>query len=123
LAWLFEDERDAVAVAALRHVQTEGAVVPHLWWWEVANVIVAAQRRKRASREEADEMFEELAALPIRSESCAHGFGAEIALARRFQLSVYDAAYLELALRTRRPLITRDTALMTAARELKLLWE
>jgi predicted nucleic acid-binding protein len=122
LSWLFEDERDASSVAALRHVQAEGALAPRLWWWEVANAIILAERRRRIPATEADRMFEEAESLPIRSESDESGFGAELALARRFRLSIYDAVYLELALRTHRQLVTRDAALSAAARELGLLW-
>jgi predicted nucleic acid-binding protein len=123
LAWLFEDERDAEAVASLQYIQSAGALVPQLWWWEIANVIIAAERRGRTKLAQADQMLEELAALPIRSDTASGTFGAEVSLARRFHLSVYGAAYLELALRTRRPLITRDTTLMKAARELQIFWE
>jgi predicted nucleic acid-binding protein len=123
LAWLFDDERDAEALASLRYIQSAGALVPQLWWWEIANVIVSAERRGRMKLAQADQMFEELAALSICSDTASGAFGAEVSLARRFHLSVYDAAYLELALRTRRSLITRDVALMKAARELQILWE
>jgi len=44
-------------------------------------------------------------------------------LVTRFQLSAYDACYLELAIRLRRPLMTRDQRLATAAREMGVLWE
>jgi predicted nucleic acid-binding protein len=121
LAWVFDDERDAQAMSALDRVAEFGAVVPRLWWWEVANVILSAVRRKRIKREDADEILEELGALPIYLDTgSAPGFGAETALARRFNLSVYDAAYLELGLRTGLELLTNDAHLDRAARELGL---
>jgi len=39
-----------------------------------------------------------------------------IGLAERFELTVYDATYLELAIRRGMPLASRDSALNNAAR-------
>jgi predicted nucleic acid-binding protein len=62
--------------------------------------------------------------MPIAIDAIAPApdFGAELQLARRFALSVYDAAYLELATRRGLHLATKDTALRTAASALGLLW-
>jgi len=119
LAWVFDDERDTNALAALERVLGAGAVVPRLWWWEVANVVLSAARRGRIKRSVSVEVFEDLSALPIRlDEAASPGFGAEVALARRFNLSVYDAAYLELSQRLGLELLTKDARLDRAAREL-----
>jgi len=96
-----------------------GAVVPSLWWFEIRNVLLVAERRQRLTGAESDEFLAELARLPIEIDR--EPVSAEVlALGRRFKLSAYDAAYLELALRRQATLATFDAALAAAARRLKV---
>lgn len=93
-------------------------VAPTLWRFEVANTLMMLARRKRFSAAEADRMLAELATLQI-SEKMAGAdrvWTATLALARLHKLTVYDAAYLELAIRLDAPLATYDNALIAAAR-------
>jgi predicted nucleic acid-binding protein len=124
IAWSFPDERDPDSLAAGRHILAEHAVVPALWRWEVQNVLVNAERRGRVAAGATSEILQRLQAMPIAVDATAPapGFGAELQLARRFTLSVYDAAYLELAARRSLHLATKDVALRKAAAELGLLW-
>jgi predicted nucleic acid-binding protein len=124
MAWSFPDERDPESLAAGRHILAEHAIVPALWRWEVQNVLVNAERRGRVTSGAITEILRALQALPITVDASAPApdFGAELQLARRFSLSVYDAAYLELAARRSLHLATKDAALRTAAAELGLLW-
>ena len=90
-------------------------VVPALWWFEVRNGLVVNERRNRVSAIETTGFLQRLSntALTIdRSPDEA----TLMALARRHRLTVYDAAYLELAMRERAPLATLDAALAAAAR-------
>ena len=124
ITWLFADERDADSMAAAQFVLREGALVPSLWRWEVQNVLRNAEKRRRISGDEIGTILRELQALPITVDSIASNieFGAELQLARRFSLTVYDAAYLELAARRSLRLATKDAALEAAALQLDLLW-
>jgi predicted nucleic acid-binding protein len=119
IAWLFEDERTEATVTVLRRVATEGAIVPSLWRLEVANVLEAAVRRRRCDRPHVDRSLERLGALPITAdeETDSRAWSETLALAREAGLTLYDAAYLDLALRRRLALATRDAALVVAARE------
>lgn len=124
MAWSFPDERDPESLAAGRHILAEHAIVPALWRWEVQNVLVNAERRGRVTSGTITEILQALQAMPITVDAPAPApnFGAELQLARRFSLSVYDAAYLELAARRSLHLATKDAALRSAAAELGLLW-
>ena len=97
-------------------------VVPSLWPFEVANSLLVLLRRKRILPEERDRALDALAGLPlvVDDEGGRLPFGRTSELAAEHGLSVYDAAYLELALRRRLPLATRDDALRKAARDWRL---
>jgi predicted nucleic acid-binding protein len=117
LAWCFLDERPESAVAVLNQVTDTGALVPALWHLEIANALQAAVRRGRISTAFRDETLSDLAALPITvdNETDRHAWRGTLGLAERFDLTLYDAAYLELAHRTRLPLASLDVPLWKAA--------
>lgn len=116
-AWCFEDEADAATDALLDQVAVEGAVVPPLWTYELANVLAGAERRGRIDAGRVSTILDLLAALPIAVDPrpAAELPRPLIDLARAADLTAYDAAYLEIALRTGLPLATRDAALARAA--------
>jgi len=122
LAWLVERPRAAeraAALAVLRGLVARPALVPALWHAEIVNALAAGERRGRIAEARALEFLDKLSELPIETDT-AHGprWWADVrALARRHGLSVYEAAYLELALRERAELATFDRALARAARE------
>ena len=122
LSWYFEDERTPMADAVLDQVTNEGAVVPSLWRLETANGLQVAIRRRRIDAAFRDSALTHLAHLPITidAETDAQAWTNTLELADRFQLTIYDAAYLELANRRRLPLATLDSALRTAAEALGL---
>jgi predicted nucleic acid-binding protein len=117
LAWCFDDESTAAIDAVMLKVANEGAVTPSLWRFEVANGLQTAIRRKRIDGAYRDRMLTNLAALNIRidAESDSYVWSATVRLAALHGLTVYDAAYLELAQRRRLPLATFDAALARAA--------
>jgi len=118
LSWYFEDERTPEADAILDRVVEEGAMVPLLWRLEIANGLQMAIRRKRIDIRFRDTAIAHLSRLPITvdSDTNAQAWTSILQLADRFRLTVYDAAYLELAQRRSLPLATRDRALRSAAR-------
>lgn len=122
LSWLFDDERDDRSRAMLDQLRSARAFVPALWRWEVQNALLISERRTLAA-EDAQRMLEDLQSLRIEIEAVRNEMlGAEIALARRFSLTAYDAAYLDLAIRRDAPLMTRDAKLADAAKQMGLLW-
>jgi len=122
LSWYFEDEQTPVGEAVMDRVAMEGAFVPSLWRYEVANGFLRAIRRKRIFAAYRDASLAELRHLPITIDRIGDDmtWTATLALADRFQLSIYDAAYLELAKRRGLPLATGDQALGAAAQTLEL---
>ena len=117
IAWMFGDERTEGTAAALRHVVAEGAIVPSLWRLEVANVLRNAVRRGRCDEAYVDRSLSRLGQYPITvdAETDDHAWGATRILAREPGLTLYDAAYLELAKRSGLPLASCDRLLVAAA--------
>jgi predicted nucleic acid-binding protein len=112
--WAFQDEQDPRADAAYVRIKTEEAVVPSLWWFEIRNILVVSERRKRITESDTGVFLRNLAGLRIRIDREPEE-GAVLRLARTHRLSVYDASYLELALRATIPLATLDGELAAAA--------
>jgi predicted nucleic acid-binding protein len=118
LAWVFGDERHDTAWAIIDRLTQGAACAPALFPLEVANGLLVAHRRGRLSPEQTRSAVVLLEALPIEVdlETPQQAFGAIWALASRHQLSSYDAAYLELAVRRALPIATLDARLARAAR-------
>ena len=106
-------------------VSASGALTPALFRLEMQNALLQALRRKRMTRTLVVERLGDLDRLNLVVDSAATNltFDSGLMLAERFGLSAYDAAYLELAERAKRPLMTRDKTLRDAARMMRLLWE
>jgi predicted nucleic acid-binding protein len=120
LTWCFEDEVTAATEAIGSRVDADGAVVPSLWRLEVANALLLAERRGRLDRRGVEQRLALLSALPISidAETDPHAWNDTMLLARAERLTLYDAAYLELAIRVDGTLATLDRALARAARHL-----
>jgi predicted nucleic acid-binding protein len=93
------------------------AFVPSIWPLEVANALWVGERRKRCTQADTLAWTGFLQSLPIivDEETARRAWGEVLALARLESLSVYDATYLELALRLELPLATLDSKLSAAA--------
>jgi len=119
LGFLMKDEREAHALKALATVESGVPThVPAHWCVEVANGLIMAERRKRASQADITEALNLVRELPVKTddETGQRLGGATAALARQYNLTIYDAAYLELAMRYGAALATSDAALIKAAK-------
>jgi predicted nucleic acid-binding protein len=118
LSWHFEDEAQRLVRAILRLAFDEGVVVPQHWLLEVSSALLRGERRNRSAIEDTDAFLSRLREIPVELAAVdADRIAAVIIpLARRHRLSVYDAAYLELAGRRELPLATLDRSLAEAAR-------
>ena len=114
IVWAMKDEAHPLADLVLKQLDMEEALVPAIWWYEVRNILVINERRKRISESDASKFLRDLVDFPIRMTDISDHSDL-LKLARQFGISVYDAAYLELAIRERIPLATLDKALRTAA--------
>ena len=111
------DERDNLDIGAMAALVESTMIVPGHWRLEVANMLRTAVRRDRLTVDERDEILVRLGALQVEvdSETSTAAWGMTIDLSDRYGLTPYDAAYIELALRRRAPLATRDRELARAA--------
>jgi predicted nucleic acid-binding protein len=117
LAWYFKDEANPYADAVAARFPGVQAVVPGIWPLEVANAVLMGERRKRSTEAQAARWLGSLSSLPITvdDETNIRAWSDVLNLARLHNLSAYDAAYLELALRRGVPLATLDDKLKAAA--------
>ncbi|MES1258798.1 MAG: type II toxin-antitoxin system VapC family toxin [Acidobacteriota bacterium] len=112
--WAFADEDHPIAGAAFDSLQTGEALVPALWWFEIRNILIVNERRGRIDEKETGIFLGALAQLRIRVDREPEQ-ASVLRMAREQRLSVYDAAYLELAYREKLPLATLDRRLGEAA--------
>ena len=96
--WALQDEEDPRADSAFALLKTEEAVVPSLWWFEIRKIMVVNERRKRITESDTSVFLRDLAGLRVRVDREPEE-SVVLKLARTRGLSVYDASYLELALR------------------------
>ncbi len=117
LAWVYSAETTEEIAAVLVRVLKSGAWVPALWRLEVANVLEMGVRKGRSDSAFRDAALADLSLLPITvdPETDLQAWGATAKLAARHRLTLYDAAYLELARRRCLPLATLDSELRAAA--------
>ena len=117
LAWVLPGEATPATEALLETVGSLGAVAPALWLLETANVLWLSERRRRITLAERSQALAILSELPIQIDemTAVLAFGATSALAATKDLTVYDACYLELALRLGLPLASLDKGLCQAA--------
>jgi len=123
LAWAFDDEVNPFAEHVIDQIGRSGALVPSIWPAEVANALLMGERRHRLSYAQFVRFMGLLAQLPIAADDerlADRMFGPVLTLAREQRLTVYDASYLELAMRLGRPLATLDRRLLEAARSLAI---
>ncbi len=117
LAWIYSAETTEEISMVFARVVESGAWVPALWRLEVANVLEMGVRKGRSDSGFRDAALADLALLPITvdQETDRQAWGATANLAARHRLTLYDAAYLELARRRGLPLATLDNELRAAA--------
>ncbi len=117
LAWCFSDEQTDGLQTLLDRLISDGGLAPQLWALEALNGLLIAERRGRIDAPTRRRFAAYLSDLPIQidDETAARSWTAVAAVAERHGLSAYDAAYLELAMRTSLPLATLDGALLVAA--------
>ena len=120
MAWFFEDEATPAIDALLDQLNQGGqAVVAQHWLLEVGNTLLMSERRKRSTLADSVHFLSILGALAVDTdkETGANATSATLALARSHGLTLYDGAYLELAIRRKLPLATLDKELRAAAKE------
>jgi predicted nucleic acid-binding protein len=118
LAWCFPDEASEYADGVLVGLDGRTAMVPAIWSPEITNALLVGERRKRIRQPEVRRFLELLKGLSILEDGqpFAETVSNVLPLAREYDLSAYDAAYLDVAVRHEAPLATLDKALQKAGR-------
>ncbi len=109
----FSDEDHTLAEAVVHKLATEGGLVPALFWFEIWNTLAMGERRLRSTPENTGRFGTLLGKLDLIADPLPDA-GQIFLLTRRYGITAYDAAYLELALRTNSPLATQDKGLIKA---------
>ena len=122
LAWVYQDEITDLSQEILDRVTAGGAWVPAMWRLEIANGLQIGIRRGRIDAAYRDEALSTLALYDIKmdADTWLQAWGMTVRLADRFGLTLYDAAYVELAQRRSLPLASFDDQMRTAAQALGL---
>jgi len=114
ITWAMGGEAHPLADSALVALQTGSAAVPAIFWYEIRNILVLNERRGRIDPSDSTQFLADLDEFDIKA-NFPQDSGACIALARKHALSVYDSAYLALAIHERLPLATLNRTLAAAA--------
>lgn len=117
LAWVFLEERTEAIARVFDQLVSSGAWVPSLWRLEVANVLEMSVRRGRIDAAFRNETLADFELLPIQTdpETEKYAWRSTLRLAERHRLTLYDATYLDLAMRRGLPLASLDQQLRAAA--------
>ena len=117
LAWALPRQQTAMTKALLDQATEYGTLTTSLWPIEVANVLLIYERRRQMTTAERMSAIGFYSGLPIETDdqTATRAWGTSFGLALAHKLTVYDASYLELSLRSGLPLATLDQALAKAA--------
>ena len=116
LVWLLHEPEPATRRRVKELVASGGAIVPGLWFWDVAQAVVMAERRGRITAEARRRLALDVDRLPVVSTPLRGGVAALTELAALSGLTAYDACYLQLALTHGAGLCSTDSRLTGAAR-------
>ena len=123
MTWCFKDEDNQYSDVILNKLESASAFVPSIWPLEVTNVLLVAERKNRIGEADSMRFITLLSELPIvvDQEPPDRMLKEIFALARKHNLSSYDASYLDLAMRKGLPIATLDKNLLAAAKRSKVL--
>ena len=112
--WAMRDESSPVADRAFSVLRTGEALVPGIWWYEVRNILIVNERRGRIAPADSNRFLLDLRDFEIATDNEPDSRRV-MDLSRRLKQTVYDAAYLALAIRECLPIATLDKGIEKAA--------
>lgn len=120
LAWCFNDEATPGTDLILEKASSETVYAPTIWPLEITNILIGAEKKSRIKYADIVMFLDLLQKLQIEidEETAYRSFTDILALAHGENLTSYDAAYLELAMRKGASLATKDKQLIHAANKL-----
>ncbi len=122
LAWVLPDETHPTLDQLCDCLTVDIALVPPVWPLEIGNALLIAVKRGRLTTKDVSHLISKLRALPLEIDAASTERALEetLALARKYDLTTYDASYLELAQRRNLSLATLDTKLRKACLSAKI---
>ncbi|HOO46643.1 MAG TPA: type II toxin-antitoxin system VapC family toxin [Deltaproteobacteria bacterium] len=122
MSWCFKDEKNNYSDQILDKLEFSTAIVPSIWPLEVGNVLLVAERKNRLIQADSIRFIALLTELPIvvEPESPGRMMNEIVNIARAYNLSTYDASYLDLAMRKGISIATLDKNLLKAAKQSKV---
>lgn len=112
-----KEQDQAYSYKVLSSFSEVSSLVPSLWHLEAVSALLGSERRGENTEGQVESHLITLDKLPIFVDPLTvhNSFGRTLSLARAFNLSSYDASYLELAIRESLPLASLDKNLVKAA--------
>ena len=122
LAWVLPDESNPALDRLCDRLSNDVALVPPIWPLEIGNALLVAVKRGRLTTRDLNRLTSELRALPVEIDtaSTARSLDETLSLAQRYDLTTYDASYVELAQRRNVALATLDHRLRKVCSSAKL---
>ena len=123
LGWVLPDENNPTLDGLCDRLTDDIALVPPVWPLEIGNVLLIAVKRGRLTAKDVSRLVTELRALPLEIDAASteRAMAETLALAKKYDLTTYDASYLELAQRRNLPLATLDTKLRQSCLSAKIM--
>ena len=120
LKWIFDDEAGAESAACLKDAHAAGqeiVALPDLLFYEIGNVLATKTRLSEAAIAEAFSLLWEFSL--ERFDLGLEEFQGGLALSRKYKITLYDAAYVELSRRLKCPFVTADKKLFDKVKSIK----
>lgn len=113
--WYIKEQATPYTAAILDRLKNDTAHAPALWPLELANVARTSVIRGKFTPGQAADAVALITKLPIIVDGTEISAETLLALALKYEISSYDAAYLDLAMRLQLPIAAKDGALRNAA--------
>ncbi len=114
-ALLKDEEHNQSAKEIVKNLPAGDCMTPAIFWYEVRNVLLMAMKRGRIKQSDLNDCLLQLTQDFSFTVDDEHDETAVLELAQRHDLTIYDASYLETAIRRKAKLATFDQKLATAA--------
>ena len=123
LTWHDPRENNSYADEILDCLEKETAITPPLCCLEVNNILRLFEKKELITALDLEKAILFIGSLPILRDRAAVDFSMPLVLrfSREYSLTVYDACYLELAVRLNLPLASLDNDLINAAKTAKVV--
>ena len=109
MSWCLNEDTIKASSKILNSITKKGIIVPSLWVYEVTNTLTVSVRRKKLTVADAHDLINNIQLLPIEFDKpTIENMSNIFNIANEHKLSAYDAAYIELALRTNTQIASFD---------------